>query len=270
MKIYADVLFFINLVSAYLLLDLTSRLTRCRPRVIRLTAASAAGAVCAVAGFCAGEYAGASRLLSVLLPPVIAFGIHGADTVRRVLVFALSSALMAGLFTVLSGKTQTIIMRNGIMYFDVSAARFCAVFAAAYIIITLAVELIKRRKYAPRRVILISLNGKTVRVRALCDSGNFLKEPLTGRDVIIAEWNAVRRLFSDAEYAEWKREPEKNKLWLIPYHSLGNTGGLIYAFQADDVKITEEKRSVGKIFIGVTNEKLSSKDEYGAVMGTSV
>ena len=270
MKIYADVLFFINFISSYILLDLTARITRCRPRMLRLIAVAAFGAGLSVIAFCSGEYAGAVKLLSAAALPVAVFGFRGADTVRQVIVFSLLSVVMAGIFAFLSGSSQTIVMRGGIMYFDLSVMRFLMVFAISYIIISLSVWIIKRRKYVKCRRLAITLNDKTARVTALVDSGNVLKEPVTGKDVIIVEWEKIRLLFDGIEYAQFKRETDKYKLWLVPYHSLGNTGGLIYAFLADDISVTDEKRRVGKQFIGITNEKLSSKNEYNAIMGASL
>ena len=270
MKIYADILFFINFISSYILLDLTARITHCRPRLLRLIITAVIGAFLAVIGFCGGEYAGVVRIFSALLLPVCAFGFRGADTVRQVILFSLLSAVIAGIFAFLSDSSQTIAVRNGIMYFDLSAIRFLAVFAISYIIISLSIWFIKRRRYVKCRRLAITLKDKTVRVTAIVDSGNVLKEPITGKDVIIVEWDKIRRLFDDIEYADFKRGTEKYKLWLVPYHSLGNTGGLICAFLADDISVTDEKRRIGKIFVGVTNEKLSAKDEYNAIMGASV
>ena len=131
MKIYADVLFFINFISSYILLDLSARITRCRPRLWRIVTAAAIGALLAVTGFCAGEYAGAVKLISAVVLPVCAFGFRGADTVRQVIAFSLLSAVMAGIFAFLSGSSQTIVMRGGIMYFDLSVMRFLAAFTVS-------------------------------------------------------------------------------------------------------------------------------------------
>ena len=270
MKIYADVLFFINFISSYVLLDLTARITHNRPRLRRLVITAAIGAFLAVAGFCAGEYAGAVKILSAIALPIAAFGFRGADTVRQVIVFSLLSVVMAGIFAFLSNSSQTVVMRNGIMYFDLSVMRFLTVFTISYIIISLSVWIIKRRRYVKCRRLAITLKDKTVRVTALVDSGNVLREPVTGKDVIIVEWEKIRHLFDGMEYADFKRETEKYKLWLVPYHSLGNTGGLIYAFLADDICVIDEKRRVGRLFIGITNEKLSVKNEYNAIMGAAI
>ena len=269
MKIYADILFLINFVSSYILLDLSARITHCRPKLLRHIISAVIGAFLAVIGFCAGEYAGAVKMLSALMLPVCAFGFRGADTVRQVIIFSLLSVVMAGIFAFLSGASQTIVMRNGIMYFNLSVMRFMVVFAISYIVISLSVWIIKRRRYVKCQKLAITLKDKTARVTALVDSGNVLKEPVTGKDVVIVEWEKIRLLFDGIEYADFKRETEKYKLWLVPYHSLGNTGGLIYAFLADDISVIDEKRRVGKIFVGITNEKLSAKDEYNAIIGVS-
>ncbi len=268
MKIYVDVLLFINLVSSYAMLSLTAWFLRCRPRLPRLLSAAALGAVLAAAGFCSGKYAAAAKLLSAVLVPAAAFGLRGS--IKPILIFSLLSALAAGLFALLSGSSQTIVMRGGIMYFDLSAGHFLAVSAAVYAVILLSSGLMRRRERARRRRVEVSLNGKTICLTALADSGSVLKEPLTGKDVIIAEWEAARTLFGCAEYAEWERGIEEYRLWLIPYRSLGNPTGVIYAFLADEVIVSDEKRRLGRLFVGITNERLSRSGEYNALMGALI
>lgn len=272
MKIYADVLFLINFISTYILVDLTARITHQIPTLKRRVLSALAGALIAVISFCTGEYSGLFKLVSILAVTVIAFSLRGFDTLRQMVVFAVISLVMSAVFAVINSfnGSQTVVMRNGIMYFNIPIMQFIIIFAAAYFAISISLWFIKRRKYANRHDLVITLKDKSVCITALVDSGNVLKEPVTGKDVIIAEWDKIRSLFGNVEYKELKRETDKYKLWLVPYHSLGNTGGLIYAFLADDIHIADEKRCIGKIFIGITNEKLSAKDEYNALMGASL
>lgn len=272
MKIYADVLFFINFVSTYILVDLTARITHHIPRLRRRILSAVIGAVFAVIGFSAGEYSGLFKIAAAIIVPIAAFSIRGSDTVRQIMVFSLISIAMGAVFALINSVngSQTVIMRGGTMYFDIPVMRFLMIFAASYFVITLSMWFIKRRKYQNRHDIVITLHDKTASLTALSDSGNVLKEPVTGKDVIIAEWDKIKNLFDNVEYMELKRETDKYKLWLVPYHSLGNTGGLIYAFLADDITIADEKRCIGKTFVGITNEKLSARDEYNALMGASL
>ncbi len=270
MKIYADVLFLINLVSSYLLLALTARITHRYAKQWRQLSAAALGAFLAVIGFCAGDCAAAAKIASSLLLPPAAFGFNGTDTVRQIIVFSLLSVLFAGVFALIGGSSHAVVIRGGIMYFDLPAVRFLTVFAVSYAVISVSERFIKRRAAAKYHCIKIVLNGKAVYLTALVDSGNVLKEAVTGRSVIIAEWDKIDTLFERVGYDDWVRGCEKYRLWPIPYRSLGNSNGLVYAFAPDEVIITEEKRRLGKVFVGVTNEKLSMKDEYDAIIGASV
>ena len=117
----------------------------------------------------------------------------------------------------------------------------------------------------------VTHNDKTVTVTALFDSGNLLKEPVTGKYVSILEWDYVKKLFgAEYEFSDIENHAEEMKLWVIPFNSLGNSSGMLFAFLADNITIPEEKKIIDKTFIGIYGGVLSKNNEYHALINAGL
>ncbi|MCD8391562.1 MAG: sigma-E processing peptidase SpoIIGA [Firmicutes bacterium] len=270
MEIYADVLFLINFTASYLMLALTAKATRNKAKPARLAAASAAGGALSIACFFAGSIGVVIRLAGGVLMIIISFG--AARIVTRTVIFMIMSALVSAAFALIGSifGEGVISVRNGVAYFDLPQNIFVITFIAAYVLIMVITEVIKRKKDVKIHTLTVRYNGCSVNVKALSDSGNTLKEPVSGKSVVIAEWRTIYPLFDGADYNDLINNMDRYRLRIVPYHSLGNKNGMIFAFLADDIIISDEKRSAGKIYIGITREQLSKTNEYNALIGASV
>lgn len=272
MEIYADVLFFINLVSTYVIVDLTGRIIKNKPKLSRKIISAIIGAFLSVIAFCSDNISGFLRIINAVAVPVTAFGYRRYETHIEVIIFSLMSFIVSGIFAfiVSINNSGVVEIKNGILYFDIPGLKFIIFFALAYLVILICDNLLKRRKIYIKHTITISHNGKSAIVTALSDSGNLLKEPITGKDVIVCEWESIKGLFNDISYEEFINKIDEHKLWLVPYSSLGNKDATIFAFLADNISIAEKKKCIGKAFVAVTNEKLTSSNEYNALTGASL
>lgn len=272
MEIYADVLFFINLISTYVMIDLTGRIVKNKPKKMRIIAGAVFGAMLSVFTFLSKDFSGVFKVINAVFVPVIAFWRKGHKVIFELIFFSLLSLVMSVVFAFIAsyGNSKTVNIENGVVYFDIPALKFIVIFAAAYLIIRIGDNILKRRKIYIKHIITITHNKKSVTLTALCDSGNMLKEPITGRDVIVCEWDSVKGIFNNVGYEEFINGIEENKLWFIPYHSLGRKNALIAAFLADSAVIENEKRCIGKVFVAITNEKLTTSNEYNALTGASL
>lgn len=70
---------------------------------------------------------------------------------------------------------------------------------------------------------------KTIKITGFYDTGNCLYEPIRGRPVAIIGKNTACRLF---EGEEWR-----TRFCLIPYNSIGMTGGVMKGFFVDEIII---------------------------------
>ena len=137
-------------------------------------------------------------------------------------------------------------------------------------------QIIKRRH--TYNVTLIH-KGKSVEIKALYDTGNCLREPLSKRPVSICTQN-----ISDVLLGE-KSEELKNimecigsetlldeKVYVVPFMSVGNENGLIIAVEINSMEIhirgktVEEKRPL----IGFCKERISSDLSYSMILNSAV
>ena len=278
MVIYADVIFVINFISAYVMLYILGKvINKVRIRKKRLFIASILGAVSATIVFCMELPVVLSwiiRAVSVFLMIFISFFEQRKQLVNQLLWFVLMSGMMIFsviLITAIIKNTVSVVIKAGIVYFDIPPKVFLFTFGLSYFVMLFFVKLFKNRKNKKYYVMTVTHNDKIVTVTALFDSGNLLKEPVTGKYVSILEWNFVKKLFeADYGFADIADHAEDMKLWVIPFNSLGNSSGMLFAFLADNITIPEEKKTIDKTFIGIYGGELSKNKEYHALINAGL
>ena len=140
---------------------------------------------------------------------------------------------------------------------------------ASYIIIIFGDKYLKDRKIKNFAHITIVANGKTVNLKALVDTGNLLKDPFSGKSVMIAELNSLSPLFGAnvqnlvMQGDEYENLPHGFRL--IPFSSIGKQNGLIPAFCPD--KVFAGNHETQNIIVAVHNGYLSQSRDYDALIG---
>ena len=129
--------------------------------------------------------------------------------------------------------------------------------------------------------IQIKHQGKEVRLKALIDSGNLLKDPISQLPVIIVEKEKLKELvdihllenMDSILKGEWLAENYDSRLQqnfvIIPFRSLGNDHGLLIGFKPDKLELQVEDGYFKKeAIIGIYPGSLSGKSgEYQAIIG---
>ena len=132
--------------------------------------------------------------------------------------------------------------------------------------------------------ITIRLRDKEVKLIALIDTGNSLKEPISQKPVIIAEYSALEGILPERiknMYLD-KKELDLNfiakimdeigddiKLRLIPFKSIGNENGILIGFKPDSIKIylDDETRNLTEdIIVAIYNDKLAADEQYNGLL----
>lgn len=106
-----------------------------------------------------------------------------------------------------------------------------------------------KQQYA---VIRLGLNGKKHRVTALYDTGNTLKDPLTGKQVILVGPEVARALLGLDE--SQLMDPLgavgcRSGLRLIPYRSIGQPNGMLLGSKMDEIYIDGVRRDAVVAFL---------------------
>lgn len=278
MTVYADVIFLINSISSFVMLYILGKIIN-NFKIVkkRIIVSSIFGGICAAALFCVEMplyLAYLLRVLSVFLMIFTAFFDVKRQIVKQFVWFLLMTGIMmfSMIFIVsLLQDTFKIVLKAGIMYFDVPYKVFLLSFVGAYFVMIFFVKVFKNRKNKRYYIMSVTYNDKTITIPALFDSGNQLKEPITGKDVSIIEWDDAKRLLGlDCEFSDIVNFMEELKLWIVPFNSLGNSDGRLFAFVADNISISEEKRSFDRAFVGIYGDKLSKSGEYHALINAGL
>lgn len=272
---YIDEYLLINLAANYLLLLLTAEL--CGLCVSRLRLAAGAGIGAAYAAF--DVLYGVGFLASPLFRLLVAAGMVAAafgGTARLTRAFAvcmLVAMALGGIVYALSMLLPT--GSGGGMRLEVLAVSFLCSYLTLKLIFQNAARSKKGGGIVP---VTVTVEGTTVRFHALVDTGNSLRDPVTGRAVLIADYAAVRSvsgigglgknlLQNPADAVEvLKDTPLSKRLRLVPYAAVGRENGLLLAFRPDSVVVGDRKRS--DFLVAVSPTPVSDGGAYAALVGT--
>lgn len=127
----------------------------------------------------------------------------------------------------------------------------------------------------------VSNNGNEQKFKAMIDTGNLLKDPITNSPVIIIEKNSLKNILPEeilentqeiinGEY-EFSEEYLKyaSKFRVLPFSSLGKQNGMLLGFKVDKVeaKINDEEVVKDDVIVGIYDKKLSNKGHYECLIG---
>lgn len=127
---------------------------------------------------------------------------------------------------------------------------------------------------------IIFEDGK-IDINAIIDTGNFLKDPLTGNPVIIVEKEVLKNVIpvdileDMEEIINGIRKIEDkyiSKIRLIPFSALGTENGLLLGIKPENFYINYQGKIVEnkKVIVGIYNQKLSRNNKYNALIGLDI
>lgn len=173
---------------------------------------------------------------------------------RTVLIFYLISFAMGGItigamyFMKLSGVTHnSAIYLEGMTYLNIAVG--CTL---TYIIFINLASYIKGRLIREKTTadVIIELENKKVEMKGLVDTGNFLKDPLTGKPVLIISIAAAKKILpleiveitTNEEnvqelYKKLMESDFANRIRFIPYKSIGEGKGMLIGVRPDKISI---------------------------------
>lgn len=278
MTVYLDTLLLLNLIVDYLLLLVTAKVAGEPFRRLRLLAGGLVGALFSALCFLPGlEWLThpACKLGGAALMLLAAFG--GSRRLLRLSLcfFALSCALGGGvlLISLLSGRGMSF--QNGVLStgLDLKAVLLSA--AVCYAVLSLLFRRAGRHAGRELAPVVVSLGGESILLTALRDTGNTLTDPATGRPVLVAEGEKLRRLLpgelvdglgEPARAMErFARSPLGRRLRLLPYRAVGVDCGFLLAVRMDRVSVGGQ--DYGGLLVGLSPTPVSDGGGYQALFG---
>jgi stage II sporulation protein GA (sporulation sigma-E factor processing peptidase) len=117
--------------------------------------------------------------------------------------------------------------------------------------------------------VYLSYGGKSVRLTALCDTGNTLRDPVTGRSVLVVGADVAQQLTGLTKQqlqspVQTMSQAPLSGLRLVPYHAVGQDSGLLLALRMQDVIIGKWK---GSSLVAFAPQGLSMEGNYQALTG---
>lgn len=291
MTIYIDVVLIENLIMNYIILLATGVILKNKIKHIRLIIAGLIGAIYSILTYVItiGIYSNFffKLLLSVMMI-YVAFNPQNVKNMWKALIsfyltsFVFGGAAFALIYIV---KPQEILMRNGLFLgtYPLKNVLLAGIIGFLIIITTFKIVKTKITKKDIYKEIKIYIDEKVIKINAMLDTGNMLKEPITGVPVIIVEKSILYELLpkelldninqilgGDLEnISENIKEKYLNKLKFIPFSSLGKQNGMILGIKPDYIEIIEEQNiSKSKnMIVGIYEKSLTKDGRYRALMG---
>ena len=294
MTVYLDIIFLENFILNCIILYAVSLVIKEKVSYIKLMIASLIGASYGMIYYLINFQSKWNLIFKIILSVVMVYisfmPKSFKEFIKQITFFYLVSFVFGGaslgvIYMVNAGK---ISIRNGIIVGNYTLKTIFIGVILAFTIITVAFKFVKNRisKKDLFCNIKIIINQSKINVKAVIDTGNFLKEPITNIPVIVVEKDILKN-FVPKEILEnienilggdLKNIPENiqneymSKLKVIPFSSLGKQNGMLLGIKADGVvvEIDNEEKYVEKVILGIYTKKLSKKDEYNALLGIDV
>ena len=248
--VYIDSVWLLNTLADYLLLLVTARLSGIPLRRRRYFAAAFAGGTYAAAVFLPGfgflSAVPVKAAMGILLA-LLAYG--GEERLLRLtlLFFGVSCGFAGctlGLGTLLGG----IPVVNGIFYTDVNTKTLAAAFGAGYLAVSFVFRSAARHGVRGELIrVRLCVDGRWTELTALRDSGNTLRDPVSGGSVLVLSpeaaqaalpWLTADLLNEPAELLQLLMKTNPRLLpRLLPYRAVGTTGGLLLSVALPQAEI---------------------------------
>ena len=209
------------------------------------------------------------------------------ELLKQLLIFYMTSFVFGGAAIALIHliKPQEVQTQNGIYAGEYSLKVVFLGGIVGFTIMVIAFKSIKS-KLSSNNIfynINIEIEGNKIETKAMVDTGNMLKEPITNTPVIIVEHtllygiipkeilNNIDEILS-GNFNNIKEEIKNKyttKLKFIPFSSIGKTNGMLLGIKVDKLTINndEETKEIEKVILAIYNKSLTKRGEYRALLG---
>lgn len=294
MTIYLDVIFLENIVINYIILYVTGIISKVQINQKRLITGALIGAFYSIIYYVLNLKIYSSFIIKIILSIVIIYVAFNSnsfkDLLKKVLLFYLTSFVFGGsaIAIIYMVNSQNITIQNGVLIGSYTIKTVLIGIVIAYFIIIFAFKIIKT-KISKKDLICeieISFNNKKIKSKALIDTGNLLKEPITNLPVIVMERTLLdealpKEILNNSEEilgGDFSKIPENikeeyySKLKVIPYSSLGKQNGMLLGIKGENlvVYLIDEILHLDKAIIAIYDKSLTKRGEYRSLLGLGI
>lgn len=292
MIVYVDVIFFENLCMNYIILLTSGVIMKIKVNHVRLAFSATLGSIYAIMVYMQIFNIYSNMITKVILSICmvhIAFSPKGIKILLKELtIFYLVSFVFGGCaFALLYFiKPQDIFIKNGVYIGTYPIKIVLLGGIVGFVVVRIAFKILRNRinKKCLIYEIEIKIEEKKKIVKAMLDTGNMLKDPITREPVIVVEKEELREVLSDEIVnntekiigGDWEGCREeinfRARFRIIPFQSIGKKNGMLLGFKSDGIKIKTEIEDIDKknIVIGIYNGKMTKTNTYSALIGLDI
>ena len=279
MTIYVDVVLIENLIMNYIILFATDIILKNKSKFWRLLLASLIGAIYTVISYISNLKIYSNVILKMILSIIIVYVAFNPQNMKKMckslLIFYLTSLVFGGAAFALIYivKPQETFLKNGLFLGTYSLKTILLSAILAFLIIITAFTVVKNKLSKKDMFcnIKVKLNNKEIEVKAMLDTGNLLKEPITNIPVIVIEHTLLyecipKQILNNiddilggdfSKISDEIKQKYMTKLKFIPFSSLGKQNGMLLGIKPDYVIIKDEnddEKKLNEIIIGIYNK----------------
>ena len=296
MDFYIDSFFMVNILMNFAVLYICAWLIRRRPVYFRLLLAAAVGSLYSCFAFLFGfdnqVIATISKVAVSLIMVVISFKYYGVKKLFETFVaFIGSGFLIAGaVLGLMFAFSIPGSFENGVINWQMnsSALDLFVALVLVFIIVKALIDIF-RRKHIDNKLrakIIVDISGNRIECEGLMDTGNDLRDPISGQAIVVLEYIHARELFdvevrnlldksSESLVENISKVTDENimkRFRLIPFSSLGNESGVLPGLRVDKLFMNFEGRwsKVENAVVCLSNQKLSTSGEYTALINPDI
>lgn len=294
MTIYIDIIILENICMNYIILFATGLINKVNIKQIPILLSSIIGSIYAVLSFMSILELYSSLILKILLSIAMTYLAFKPKNLKillkQLLIFYLVSFAFGGCaFCLLYFiRPQEILLKNGFLTgtYPIKIALLGGI--VGFIIVNIAFKIVKGRitKKDMFCYIEIIFNKKSTTIKAMIDTGNLLKDPISAMPVIVVEAKELVNIIpeqiinnlskivggEEENVIDYIDQDYISKFRVIPFSSLGKQHGLLLGFKADKiiVKTEENEKDLDKIIIGIYDKSLTKNGLYTGLIGLDI
>ena len=284
MTVYLDIILLENICMNYIILLATGIINKCKISYFNILLSSIIGAVYAIITYMNIMKAYSNIIIKIILSIVMIYISFKANDVKKLFkeltIFYLTSFAFGGIsFALLYLINPTEIkLKNGVLVgtYPLKIVLLGGIIGFLTIIIAFKNYKGKMNKKDIYYDINIKLGNKEIATKAIIDTGNFLKEPITGLPVVVVERSLMYSIMPKSilnnideilggNLEKIGEQDYISRIRVIPYSSLGNKNGMLLGIKADELII--ENKTIKNIILGIYKDSLTKMGEYRALVG---
>lgn len=295
MTVYLDIIFCENILMNYIILLATLVIIKIKNKrqKIRLIISSIIGSAYAIIVYLNILQIYSNIIAKAVLSVVMVYVAFNPSNIKQLckqlITFYLVSFVFGGCTFALIyfAKPENVQIRNGVFVgtYPIKVAIIAGVVAFT---ITEIVFKINKGKFNTSNTyfdVELYYEEKRFKIKALLDSGNMLKDPISGMPVIIVEKEKLYEVIpkevlnyidntmkGDESNEGWNIQKYLARVRMVPFMSIGKENGMLTGIRMDKARIENEDINIERtnIIAGIYDKKIAKDNKYNALIGLNL